>query len=166
MTPTRRRNVPAASSQDARRRMQQQKRTDTGPELALRSELHRRGLRYRVHQRPLPGLRRTADVVFPRARVAVESMGCFWHSCPAHGTTPRSNAAWWGDKLARNRQRDADAASALAEAGWLLIVVWEHESVVEAADGIERAVRSRSSALAATLAAPPRGRTLPSRPSR
>jgi len=72
-------------------------------------------------------------------------MGCFWHSCPAHGTAPKANAAWWLDKLAQNRKRDADTASALVEAGWLLIVVWEHESVTEAADKIGRAVRSRLS---------------------
>jgi DNA mismatch endonuclease, patch repair protein len=138
-------NAPQASSQDALRRMQRQKRTGTRPEIDLRRELYRRGLRYRIHRRPVPGLRRTMDVVFPGPRVAVESMGCFWHSCPSHGTAPKANRAWWADKLAQNRRRDADTATALAEAGWLLIVVWEHESVVEAADKIERAVRTRPS---------------------
>jgi DNA mismatch endonuclease (patch repair protein) len=125
--------------------MQRQKRANTKPEIALRRELYRRGLRYRIHQRPVLGLRRTVDIVFPGPKVAVESMGCFWHSCPLHGTAPQANAAWWADKLARNRRRDADTAAALAEAGWLLIIVWEHESVAEAADNIERAVRSRFS---------------------
>lgn len=125
--------------------MHRQRRTGTKPEMDLRRELYHRGLRYRVHQRPVPGLRRTVDLIFPGPQVAVESMGCFWHSCPSHGTAPKANAAWWADKLARNRRRDVDTATALGEAGWLLIVVWEHESVVEAADKIERAVRSRSS---------------------
>jgi DNA mismatch endonuclease, patch repair protein len=144
MPPTSRRNIPAASSWDARQRMKMQKRANTSPEVVLRRELYGRGLRYRVHRRPLAGLRRTVDVVFPGSLVAVEVMGCFWHSCPSHGTAPRANAAWWADKLARNSERDAEAAAALEEAGWLLIIVWEHESVTEAADGIERAVRSRS----------------------
>jgi DNA mismatch endonuclease (patch repair protein) len=144
MPPTSRRNIPAASSWDARQRMKMQKRANTSPEVVLRRELYGRGLRYRVHRQPLAGLRRTVDVVFPGSRVAVEVMGCFWHSCPSHGTAPRANAAWWADKLARNSERDAEAAAALEEAGWLLIIVWEHESVTEAADGIECAVRSRS----------------------
>ena len=54
-------------------------RRDTAPELALRRVLHRRGLRYRVHRRPLPDLARQADIVFPGAKVAVFVDGCFWH---------------------------------------------------------------------------------------
>ena len=57
---------------------------DTKPELAIRREMHHRGLRYRVATRPIKGVRRSADVVFTRARVAVFVDGCFWHRCPAH----------------------------------------------------------------------------------
>ena len=63
---------------------------DTGPELALRRVLHARGLRYYVNRRPLPTVRRTADIVFPRARLAVFIDGCFWHGCPDHHSTAKT----------------------------------------------------------------------------
>ena len=74
-----------ASSPGVRSRMQQQPSRNTTPELALRSELHRRGLRYRVHVPILDG-RRKHDIVFTKAGVVVEVLGCFWHRCPKHGT--------------------------------------------------------------------------------
>jgi DNA mismatch endonuclease (patch repair protein) len=124
-------------------RMSRQATRDTDPEMELRRRLHAAGLRYRVHTRPLPGLRRTADVVFPRARVAVFVDGCFWHSCPDHGTAPLTNAQWWAAKLSRNVARDADTDRRLTEAGWLVVRVWEHEDPVVAADRVAKAVRSR-----------------------
>ena len=74
----------------------------------------RRGLRYRVNSRfDLDGLRRRrADLVFLRRRVAVFVDGCFWHSCPEHGTSPRANAAWWAQKLAGNVARGRSLARA------------------------------------------------------
>jgi DNA mismatch endonuclease (patch repair protein) len=125
--------------------MVRQRREGTTPELALRRALHRRGLRYRVHQRLLPSSRRTVDVVFSRARVVVEVRGCFWHSCPEHGTRPKANADWWAEKLAANRERDADTAARLTAAGWELIVVWEHEDTEAAANRIAGIVRERRS---------------------
>jgi DNA mismatch endonuclease (patch repair protein) len=123
--------------------MQRQARADTHPELALRQELHRRGLRYRLHRQVLPGLRRNLDIVFTSARVAVEVRGCFWHRCPLHQSAPKSNAEWWAGKLARNVERDRETALRLAEAGWLLVEVWEHEDPSEAARRVEAAVRIR-----------------------
>lgn len=117
---------------------------DTAPEIALRSALHRRGLRFRKHVALVPGLRFRPDVVFPKARVAVECLGCFWHRCPLDGTTPRTNSAYWKAKLDRNVARDQRNADALARAGWMLIFVWEHESPEEAANRIETIVRERS----------------------
>src|SRR4051794_22781912 len=99
--------------------MQTTRRRDTAPELALRSELHRRGLRFRVDRAPLPGLRRRADLLFTRARVAVYVDGCFWHVCPLHATWPKRNAAWWQEKLDSNQHRDRDTDRRLREAGWL-----------------------------------------------
>src|SRR5438309_7395046 len=116
---------PPPSSVEVQLRMQRQRTRDTAPEIALRSELHRRGLRYRVDCAPLPGLRRRADVVFRSARVAVYVDGCFWHACDAHGTLPRSNAFYWEAKLARNVERDRETDSRLTEAGWVVIRVWE-----------------------------------------
>ena len=119
---------------------------DTKPEVALRRELHRRGLRFRKHVPVVPGLRCRPDVVFPSARVAVEYRGCFWHRCPEDAVLPKSNLDYWLPKLERNVERDRRNESALAEAGWHLIIVWEHDDLLEAADLIERAVRGRSAA--------------------
>ena len=133
---------PVPVSDAVRDRFRRQRIRDTAPELALRHELHRRGLRYRVDFQPAPGVRRRADVVFTRARVAVFVDGCFWHSCPAHGTSPRNNGDWWRDKLARTADRDRDTNEGLAAAGWTVVRVWEHEPPVAAADRVEAAVRS------------------------
>jgi DNA mismatch endonuclease (patch repair protein) len=125
--------------------MQGNRSKDTMPEVALRSELHGRGLRFRKHVSVVSGLRCRPDIVFSRARVVVECLGCFWHRCPIDGTTPRTNADYWGPKLDRNVERDRRNAAVLAAEGWELIVVWEHEDPVEAADRIEALVRSRTS---------------------
>jgi DNA mismatch endonuclease, patch repair protein len=123
--------------------MQVTRRRDTPGELALRSELHRRGYRFRVERPILKGLRRRADIVFPRERVAVFVDGCFWHGCPEHGTWPKKNAAWWRAKIEANRQRDADTDERLVASEWLPVRVWEHEAPSSAADRIEAVVRSR-----------------------
>lgn len=120
--------------------MSRQRTHDTRPELALRSELQRRGIRFRVHLRPLPSVRREADIVFTRARVAVFVDGCFWHGCPEHRTHPRRNASFWFDKIEMNRLRDVETDVLLGAAGWLSIRVWEHEGVPEAADRIVAAL--------------------------
>ncbi|MCL2092552.1 MAG: very short patch repair endonuclease [Micrococcales bacterium] len=116
-------------------------RRDTAPELALRRALHAAGLRYRVGF-PVPGQRRrTIDVAFTRAQVAVFVDGCFWHGCPEHGTQPQSNSAWWTTKLSANQARDRDTDRVLAEAGWTVLRVWEHEDPAAAADRVRAAVR-------------------------
>ncbi|MFE7504376.1 very short patch repair endonuclease [Promicromonospora sp. NPDC057488] len=124
--------------------MSRARRRDTAPEVALRRELHARGLRYRVAY-PVPGQRRrTIDIAFTRVKVAVFVDGCFWHGCPEHGTKPRSNSAWWQEKFAANAARDADTDRALAELGWQVLRVWEHDSDRRAADLVEKCVRRRS----------------------
>jgi DNA mismatch endonuclease (patch repair protein) len=144
MAKQRRPGVPEASSEEARQRMERTRQRDTAPEVRLRALLFALGLRYRVDTRPLPGLRRKADVLFRRARVAVYIDGCFWHGCPLHATWPKQNAAFWLDKIETNRRRDADTDRRLAEAGWLVIRVWEHEDPAEAAGRIAAAVRART----------------------
>lgn len=123
--------------------MQGNRSRDTKPEIALRQVLHRMGLRYRVCARPLRGVRRTADIVFGPAQVAVEVRGCFWHGCPDHYRAPTANGQFWADKVARNMARDTETAAALAAAGWLLVVVWEHDDVTTSATHIARVVRER-----------------------
>lgn len=125
--------------------MERQGRRDTKPELAVRRAVWRRGLRYRVDVPPLRGTRRRADMVFTRVRVAVFIDGCFWHGCPEHATAPKANAEWWAEKLSANVRRDRDTDARLGEAGWLVVRIWEHEDAEEAAERVERVVRSRSS---------------------
>jgi DNA mismatch endonuclease (patch repair protein) len=134
---------PAPSSPAVSAQMSRLGRRDTAPELALRSELHRRGLRFRVDRAPVPGLRSRADLVFGPARVAVYVDGCFWHRCPQHRTEPKSNAEWWDRKLTRNQERDAETNRRLAEHDWAVVRIWEHEDPIEAADQVEGVVRAR-----------------------
>jgi DNA (cytosine-5)-methyltransferase 1 len=138
-----RNGVPRASSELIRIRMKTTKRRDTAPELALRSHLHRMGLRYAV-DRPIVGTRRRADIVFRRARVAVFVDGCFWHRCPDHGTLPKRSREWWRAKLDANRKRDADTDARLRDAGWAVLRFWEHDDPATAADLVSRTVRSRA----------------------
>jgi DNA mismatch endonuclease (patch repair protein) len=126
-----------------RRRMSRQRSRNTDPERALRSRLHRMGLRFRVHRRPVAGLRREADLVFAGPRVAVFVDGCFWHCCPEHATSPRANRAWWAAKLAANVERDRDTDRRLAEEGWRVVRVWEHEDPARAAARVAEVVRRR-----------------------
>jgi DNA mismatch endonuclease (patch repair protein) len=101
------------------------------------------GLRYRVDH-PLPfDRRRRADIAFTRAKVAVFIDGCFWHGCPEHGTTPRTNSGFWAEKIARNSARDADTTHRLSADGWSVMRFWEHEDVRAVAEAIARAVRYR-----------------------
>lgn len=139
-------HVPAASSPDALRRMQRQARRNTKPELALRRELHRLGLRYYVDRPVMLGVRRRADVVFTKARVAVFIDGCFWHGCPQHATAPKANAAWWAEKLQANVTRDRDTDRRLQLAGWVVVRIWEHEAAASAAELIREIVRGRRAA--------------------
>ena len=121
-------------------RMSTAKRRDTGPEMLLRRELHARGRRFRVATKVPGNNRRTIDIAFPRQRLAVFVDGCFWHGCPEHGTQPRANSEWWIQKLAANKARDEDTNRLLAERGWTVLRIWEHEPVAVAASSVEDAL--------------------------
>ncbi len=123
--------------------MQGNRSRDTAPELAVRRLVHAMGLRYRVNVRPVPTLRRTADLVFPRRRIAVFIDGCYWHGCAAHHRLPRANADYWSAKVARNRARDAATDEMLAAAGWTVLRFWEHESPEAVAEVVCLAVHGR-----------------------
>ena len=123
--------------------MRAQRERDTGIERAIRSLLHARGLRFRVHRRLLKGSRREVDVVFRGAKVAVFVDGCFWHGCPEHSTVPRSNRTYWEPKLARNVARDREVDAALRTAGWLPLHMWEHEPLEAVVPRIESALAHR-----------------------
>jgi DNA mismatch endonuclease (patch repair protein) len=97
--------------------------TNTRPEMLLRKGLHARGLRYRLHQRDLPG---KPDLVFPARRAVIFAHGCFWHQHECHlFKWPGSRPEFWKAKLSRNREVDARAIASLQETGWRTGVVWE-----------------------------------------
>lgn len=134
-------NRPRPSSQEVSSRMSAYPRRDTTPELRLRREVHRRGLRYLVDA-PLPGMpRRRADLLFSRAKVAVFVDGCYWHGCPLHFRPAGRNLHWWKRKIAVNQARDRDTDERLTAQGWNALRFWEHEDMILAATTVERTVR-------------------------
>ncbi|MET7661127.1 very short patch repair endonuclease [Streptomyces sp. NPDC005373] len=136
-----------ASSAARRRNMQAIRSRDTKPERVLRRLLHAQGLRYRVAARPLPDLRRTADIVFRPVKVAVFVDGCYWHGCPEHYVSPKTNPGYWSDKVAGNMARDRDTDRRLAEAGWTVLRFWEHEPADACASTVARVVLAHRKAL-------------------
>ncbi|MEU3657019.1 very short patch repair endonuclease [Streptomyces sp. NPDC032161] len=122
-------NIAKPSSPGVSARMSRQPSRDTTPEVAVRKLLHASGYRYRINAR-VPGMsRRTMDIAFTRAKVAIFLDGCFWHGCPVHATQPKSNAEWWRQKLDRNMARDKETTTHLESQGWTVLRFWEHESV-------------------------------------
>ncbi|GAA4193332.1 hypothetical protein GCM10022219_15000 [Microbacterium oryzae] len=101
------------------------------------------GYRYRVDFAPLGG-RRRADIVFTRQRTAIFIDGCFWHSCPIHGTKPRRNADYWRPKLRRNVERDRETDKLLRDAGWAVLRFWEHEPPKLVAEAIIGTLRQNT----------------------
>ncbi|HEX6456380.1 MAG TPA: very short patch repair endonuclease [Solirubrobacterales bacterium] len=122
--------------------MRANQRVDTAPELALRSELQRRGLRFRKDLLlRFDGGRVRPDVAFTRAKVAVFIDGCFWHRCPDHGQIPKANHDYWGPKLARNVERDLRNDALLEREGWKVLRFFEHVPAEKAAQAVEETVR-------------------------
>lgn len=126
--------------------MRANRRKDTRPETRLRSLLHRRGLRFRKDYRAVvPGFRSVRlDIAFTRIKVAVFVDGCFWHGCEQHKALPRTNVAYWHPKIRATVARDLTTDAALQAAGWLVMRVWEHMALTEAADLIDAAVQERN----------------------
>lgn len=117
------------------------RRRDTGPELEIRSLLHRAGLRYRVDYRV--GTGRSAprpDIAFTRQHIAIFIDGCFWHQCPEHSTMPKANEDFWRKKLRRNVERDVENNIALEAMGWTVLRFWEHEPPDDVAASIAAAL--------------------------
>ena len=129
--------TPAPSSPARRDVLRRVRRRETKPEVALRRELHRLGLRFLVDVAPSgTGRRRRADVVLRGSCIAVLVHGCFWHGCAEHFHAPKANGEWWRLKLESVQRRDADTLVTLTAAGWLPVVVWEHEDMAVAARSI------------------------------
>jgi DNA (cytosine-5)-methyltransferase 1 len=141
--PSKRVPAPAATDARTRKRMQNQSRRDTAPELRIRQALEAMGFEFEVDIKPESTLRRTADVVFGEAKVAVFVDGCFWHGCPEHARPTKSHTKWWADKIENNKKRDLETRQILEGLGWRVIRVWEHEPPDEAAVRIAAEVRNR-----------------------
>lgn len=135
--------MPSAppTSRHATLTMRANRGRDTGPELAIRSALHRAGWRFRVdHPVKVGGIRTRPDIVFTRRRVAVFVDGCFWHGCPEHMSWPKGNSEFWAQKIAANQDRDLRQTVALQRHGWTVIRVWEHVAVPDAVSIIAAAL--------------------------
>jgi DNA mismatch endonuclease, patch repair protein len=131
-----------ASNERSRAVMRGNRSRDTKPELAIRSQLHRDGFRFRVNRRPVPEIQRSADIIFPRERVAVFVDGCFWHGCQHHYVAAKANSDYWSKKIEGNVHRDRATNDALNVRGWEVLRIWEHEDPERAARRIEMAVRA------------------------
>ncbi len=100
------------------------KSENTKPEIALRKALFSLGFRYRLNVKNLPG---KPDLVFPKHRTVIFVHGCFWHghNCKRGKRVPKTNRAYWTEKIARNKARDRKNAAALRRLGWRVVTIWE-----------------------------------------
>jgi DNA mismatch endonuclease (patch repair protein) len=99
---------------------------NTKPEMLVRKKLHAAGFRFRLHRKDLPG---RPDITLPRHKTVIFVHGCFWHGhegCKAN-RIPKTNEAFWREKIDRNRQRDARNKAELIALGWTVVEVWECE---------------------------------------
>ena len=142
------------ASQETSLRMAKIPQKGTEPEVSLRRELYRSGLRYRVDFVVLRKPRRVADIAFPRLKVAVFVDGCFWHGCPIHATWPKRNAEFWRQKIEANRLRDADTTARLRDEGWTVLRIWEHEAPSEASKSVIELITVARSCLREVPATP------------
>jgi DNA mismatch endonuclease (patch repair protein) len=127
------------------RNMSAIKATNTKPELIVRRELFRRGLRFRIHVRELPS---RPDIVLPKYRSVVLVNGCFWHGHDCHlFRWPKSNATFWREKIGATRDRDRRNLADLVDLNWRVAVVWQCAIQGSSADpgaleALERWIRS------------------------
>lgn len=129
------------SREQRSRTMSRIRAKNTKPELLLRKYLFKRGLRYRLHVRTLPG---APDLVFPGRKVAVFVDGCFWHGHPGckKATTPKTNTDYWRAKIEGNQARDRAVNATLLSRGWHVIRVWECELSSERLETVTQAIES------------------------
>lgn len=136
--------VSWASSPQARNVMRANRKRDTNPELRLRRQVHKLGLRYQLGRRIAGEPPVMPDLVFAGAKLAVFVDGCFWHGCPDHGVQPRTNIDYWGPKIQKNKARDQRVDRSLQALGWQTVRIWEHEDPVKAAARIRSIVETRT----------------------
>jgi len=108
---------------------------NTKPEVTLRKALWSHGLRYRIHYG-----KEKVDIAFPSQKLAIFVDGCFWHGCPIHSHLPKSHKSYWHPKLKKNKERDDAKKRRLADEGWKILRVWEHE--IEDLNGVLARIRN------------------------
>lgn len=128
-------------SQARSRNMAAVKRSNTKPELQLRSALHRAGYRFRKDfPIKIDGKVVRPDIAFTSRRIAIFVDGCFWHCCPRHGQVPATNTDFWEAKLRGNAARDREQDRLLKESRWTVVRIWEHEPLEVATGMVTRAL--------------------------
>jgi DNA mismatch endonuclease, patch repair protein len=100
---------------------------DTKPEVTVRSFLYRKGYRFRLHRKDLPGI---PDIVLPRHRTIILVHGCFWHrhSGCKYAYNPKSKIQFWQEKFEKNARRDQEVYKSLSDMGWHVYIIWECET--------------------------------------
>jgi len=120
------------------------KGVNTKPEIIVRSELHKAGFRFRLHQQSLPG---KPDIVLPKFKSVVFVHGCFWHRhnrCK-YAYIPKSRVEFWNNKFIENVRRDKKNQAALKQAGWKIFIIWE--CVIDNNDKLKECIKKIASAL-------------------
>ena len=130
-----------------RKNMQNIRSNNTKMEYAVRSKLHREGLRFRIHYKKLVG---KPDIVFLTSKIVVFLDSCFWHVCPYHFIKPKSNLKYWSPKLKRNKERGLEVNKILRKDGWIVLRFWEHQvkkDIDKIINKIEKKVKERKKLL-------------------
>lgn len=133
---------PKPSSPAASKRLQVTRQNDTSAEAAIRAQLRRLGVRFRVNTYADISVKTKPDIILRDHKVAVFVDGCFWHGCPKHATWPRANRQWWRAKIEGNIRRDLRNRARLRRVGWAVLRAWEHENAETAVKRILKTVRS------------------------
>ena len=129
--------APIPVKESTSRLMSKNKSKNTKPELVLRKEMWRNGVRgYRLHWKKAPG---KPDIAFPGKKIAIFVNGCFWHRCPhCQPHLPKSNVDFWKNKFEKNVERDKKKREQLAQIGWETITIWECQIRDQLDDQIDR----------------------------
>jgi DNA mismatch endonuclease (patch repair protein) len=96
----------------------------TGPEKKMRALLRESDLgKYNLHLRSIPG---RPDIVYPKQKVAIFVHGCYWHGCRyCRLSLPKTNRAFWKNKIETNRARDFRKNRQLRTMGWRVVTIRE-----------------------------------------
>lgn len=130
-------NYPRPTSESVIATMKSNKRSDTRPEILIRSLLHKKGIRFRKDLLiKINNMKCRPDIVFTKVKLAVFIDGCFWHLCPEHGHIPKSNIHYWEPKLNKNKERDIANTEMLENYGWTVLRLWEHLPAQDATEVI------------------------------